>query len=410
MAPETWHDPYPHYDRMREHDPVHLSDLGMWMLFGFDEVKTFYGDADRFKLSYELGQKTRFGDAVEDELWYQTFRKMIAFRDEPDHARIRRIFAGAFTPQHIASMRGSVESICDDLIEGLLPHGQMDLMRDFAIPLTIHRIGDLVGVDPADRDRIGDLAQRSTKVISFVPLTQEQLDDINEATAELVDYFASLAARIRSGNADNNSVFAAMVSAIDSDETMHEEELYANAIILYAAGFDTTSTALGLAMMNLWRHPDQLEIARSEPETLAATGVAELLRYDTSGQGISRMTVTDVTFGDTTIPAGSPVIGFSGSANRDPAWCSDPNKLDLRRKAPGSLVFGGGLHFCLGHALAKQELEIGLRALLTRFPGIEPENFEQKMHDGPIVRQVVDFPVHWETGASLIDDAKKSDQ
>jgi cytochrome P450 len=394
LAPDMCIDPYPHYARMREHGPVHLSDLDFWLLFRHADVAAFFAEK-RLEHQYFLTQTMRSGPEVVDQPYFDLFHRMVFILDNPDHRRVRRMFTSSFTPMRVRSIRGQVEAIAGALLDDVEPQGGMDLVTDFAKPFPTRVIGALLGVPEPDQIRIGSLADALAPALEFLPMDIPTLLAANEASLELAAYFRQLAVAKRA--APDDSLYSAMVRSVDEgggDDGLDEEELIANAVLMYIAGHETTTGAVGLAVLGLHRNPDQLALLREQP-ALLPNAVEELLRYDTPGQATARVTMEAIEFGDTTIEAGNGVVAYIGSANRDDAAYPDAGRLDLRRPVEGLTSFGGGAHLCIGHALARQELEVALRAILQRFPSLTLDTLDPPFRPTALMRGVASLPVTW---------------
>ncbi len=217
----------------------------------------------------------------------------------------------------------------------------MDLIADFAYPFPLRIIGSILGIPNEDHETIGSLATALNPVLEFLPMNAEVLAAVNSAVRELTAYFSALAAKRRSE--PTNDLFSAMVHATEDGDTLTDDELVADAILLYVAGNETTAGGLGLMLLALHRNPEQLALLKAQPE-LRLNAVEELLRYDTPGQATARVLTTDVTLADTTLAAGSIVLGYIGAANRDPEVYREPDTLDLTRdfsQLPRPLTWGG---------------------------------------------------------------------
>ncbi|MGH9037158.1 MAG: cytochrome P450, partial [Acidimicrobiia bacterium] len=262
-----------------------------------------------------------------------------------------------------------------------------------AYQLPVRVIGELLGVPPADQDRIAGWVHALNPVLEFLPMSDEVLARANEATGALAEYFGDLAAKRR--NDPHDDLFSAMVHAEEEGERLSEDELIANAILLYLAGHETTAGGTGLAVLALHRNPDQLARLRSDPG-LIAHAARELIRYDTPGQATARVSTEPITFGDVEIPAGQGIVAWIGAANRDPEAFPEPDRLDLHRSFDRDhLSLGGGAHYCLGHALARQELEVALATLLRRCPDLTLETLDPPFRETSLMRGVLTLPVTW---------------
>lgn len=392
LAPEMAVDPYPQYHELRRRDPVHLWPLGFWFLTRHADTAAFFADRT-LEHRYVRSQIQRLGENVVDEPYFEMFSHMVFILDNPDHRRIRQLFTATFTPRRVAEMHKRVEAIADDLIDAKAAAREMDLVADYAYQLPVRVIGELLGIPDEDHARIAEWVHALNPVLEFLPMSDEVLAKANEATGVLAEYFTDLAAKRRSDPHDD--LFSAMVHAEEEGERLSEIELVANAILLYLAGHETTAGGTGLAVLALHRNPDQLALLESDPD-LMADAVRELLRYDAPGQATARVTTVPTTFSGVEIPEGQVVVAWIGAANRDPDVFPDPDRLDLRRPVERDLMtFGGGAHYCLGHSLARQELEVALSTLLRRCPGLRLETLDPPFRETSLMRGVVRLPVTW---------------
>lgn len=392
LAPEMAVDPYPSYHELRRRDPVHQSPLGFWFLSRHADVAAFFADR-RLEHQYVRTQTMRLGEGVEAQPYFQMFSHMVFILDNPAHHRIRGLFTSTFTPRRVAAMREQVQAIAEALIDRRERERAMDLVADFAYPFPVRVIGELLGVPEDDQVRIGDWVHALNPVLEFLPMSDDVLARANDATGALAEYFGHLAAERRRDPRDD--LFSAMVHAEEEGQRLSEVELVANAILLYLAGHETTAGGTGLAVLALHRNPEQLALLQSEPELLPQA-VRELLRYDTPGQATARVSTEPVTFSGTEIPAGQGIVAWIGAANRDPEAFPEPDRLDLRRQFENDHVsLGGGAHYCLGHALARQELEVALATFLRRCPKLTLETLDPPFRETSLMRGVVSLPVHW---------------
>ena len=385
--------PYPTYARLRATDPVHMSALGAFVLTRHADVEKLLGDDETFQHQYVAQQHMRVGPEVESEPYFDYFQRMVFVLDSPDHRRIRKLLHRAFTPARVREISERAAAIANALIDEHAAARRMDLVKDFAFPFPMRVIGAIMGLPDADHDKIGGFATALNPVLEFLPMSPEILATANNAVGELAEYFTALAAERRAEPTDD--LFSAMVHASEDGDTLNDRELIGNAILLYIAGHDTTAGGIGLTTLNLDRHPSQRQLLRTRPE-LIPNAVEELLRYDTPGQGTARVVMADTTFANTTVPAGSFVLGYLGAANRDPEAYDDPDTLDITRdfaSLPRTATWGGGPHLCLGRNLALQEFEIVLKSLLNRCPDLTVDNAE--FRPTPLMRGLERLDVHW---------------
>jgi len=360
-------DPYPRYARLRALAPVHRSSFGFWALSRYDDCqrllrhpgsgKDFSGVANTLGLSEEQwARQSRFRDDTSSMLT----------SDPPDHTRLRGLVTRVFTPRAVEALRPRIVALVDDLLDGL-GEGEVEVMGTLAFPLPVTVIGEMLGVPAADRAGLRPLVRAVTAVLELAP-TPDALDEAVAADNRMREYFADLVARRRREPADD--MLTQLVEAEDRGDQLSEDELISTAILLFAAGFETTTHLIGNGLLALLRHPDQLGRLRSD-RSLLRTAVEELLRYDSPVQIAARTIYEDLVLDGHRIEPGNVVVALLGAANRDATRFDDPDRFDIGRADGAPLSFGGGIHFCLGAALARLEGQIVLDRLLDRFTSME---------------------------------------
>ncbi|MFG1718949.1 cytochrome P450 [Micromonospora chalcea] len=365
MSPEGRVDPYPTYERLRAHGPVVQAGPVFFVVTGYAEADAILRDA-------------RFGvmdDALRDQFmpgWRESpailsISRSMLRTNPPDHSRMRRLAAGAFTPRRIAAMRDVVQAQADELIDAMLAaEGPVDFMAAFAYPLPVGVICALLGVPAADRPLFRRWATDLTGVLE-PEITEEELAVADRGAAELRAYFTELVATRRRAPADD--LTTALVQAHDGGDRLSGDELLANLIVLLVAGFETTTNLLGNGLVALLEHPRAAAALAEHPE-FAPGYVDELLRYDSPVQLTSRMSTAPSRYGDVDLPPESWVIVMLGAANRDPRRYPEPARFDPWRPQVHPLSFGAGPHYCLGAALARLEAQVAFPLLLRRLPGL----------------------------------------
>jgi len=387
------------YARMREESPVQLQpgldgETPIWFVTRYEDVVTVLTDNERFvvdpKLALtpdELAALSGGGPEPDERV-----NENLLAKDGDDHRRLRRLVTKAFTPRMVEQLRPRVQEIADDLIDRVADRGQMELVDDFAFPLPITVIAELLGIPVEDRDRFREWS--NTFVLPAV--TPELQKQAARHTEEFVDYLDELFARRRIEPAED--LVSALVRAEDEGDHLSENELYSMVVLLIVAGHETTVSLITNAVHALLTHPDQLDVIRSEPG-LVRTAVEELLRFDSPVERtIPRWATAEVELGGRTIGRGEVVIAVVGSANRDAAQFSDADELDLERAANRHVGFGRGPHFCLGAPLARLETEIALETLLRRLPSLRLAIAEDDLYwrPIPIFRSLAELPVAWD--------------
>ncbi|HEX2063330.1 MAG TPA: cytochrome P450, partial [Acidimicrobiales bacterium] len=356
-------DPYSRYAALREHAPVHRSAFGFWLLSRYDDCmqmlrhpgvgKDFSGAASALGLSEE--QKAQ-QDAFRND------HSNMLFADPPDHTRLRNLVVRAFTPRTVETLRPRIVALVDELLDGF-GDGEVEVMDALAFPLPVTVIGEMLGVPAEDRPRFRPLVRATTAVLELA-VSPEALAQATEASTAMEEYFAALVAERRARPRED--LLTQLIEAEDKGDQLSEQELISTAILLFAAGFETTTHLIGNGLLALLRHPEQLDRLRRD-RGLLRPAVEELLRYDSPVQINARTAYQDLLLGDHHIDAGSTVIALLGAANRDPERFTDPDELDLGRSEASPLSFGSGIHYCLGAALARLEAQVVLDRLLERF-------------------------------------------
>jgi hypothetical protein len=361
MDPAFIDDPYPTYHRLRTADPVHASPLGFWVLTRYEDVVAVLRDPRFIKEPIAAVVAARFGAVTPGS------PLSMLDRDPPDHTRLRGLVSKAFTPRVVELMRPDVQQIVDGLLDEAADARAMDLIEDFAYPLPVTVICQLLGVPVADRVRFRswglDIARGLDGIL--LPRDSEIHQKSADARRALTDYFRDLIAERRtSPRAD---LLSGLIAAEEAGDRLSEDELLATCILLLVAGHETTVNLVGNGTLALLRHPDELRRLRENPG-LIGSAVEELLRYDGPVQRTARVPSEEVTIGGRTIPKNEMVLPFIGAADRDPAQFPDPDRLDIGRADNRHIAFGWGIHFCLGAPLARVEGQIAINALVQRFP------------------------------------------
>lgn len=362
MDPEFVADPYPMYHRLRAEDPVHHSPLGFWVLTRYPDVMAMLRDPRLIKEPIAAFVAARFGMAVPPGLGLSMLD-----RDPPDHTRLRGLVSKAFTPRALERLRPEIQQIVDGLLDEVEARGSMDLVEEFAYPLPVRVICEMLGVPVKDHERFKawglDIA-RGLDAIMLPPDSEVGQRSVSGRRA-LADYFRGLIAERRAAPRDD--MLSALIAAEEAGDKLNEEELLATCILLLVAGHETTVNLIGNGTLALLRHPDQLRKLRERPG-LIGTAVEELLRFDGPVQRTARIPSEDVTIGGQTIGKGEMVMPFLGAADRDPTQFPDPDRLDITRADNRHIAFGMGIHFCLGAPLARMEGQIAINTLLARLP------------------------------------------
>jgi len=362
MDPEFLADPYPTYHRLRAEDPVHQSPLGFWVLTRYEDVSAVLRDARFIKEPLAALVAARFGADVPRGMGLSMLD-----RDPPDHTRLRALVSKVFTPRVVEGLRPRIREIVDGLIARVHAVGTMDLIEEFAYPIPVNVICEMMGVPVKDHERFKGWSLDIARGLDSVWLPPDSEIPRRSAAARhaISGYFRELIAARRAS--PRGDLLSALIAAEEAGDKLSEEELMATCILILIAGHETTVNLIGNGVLALLRHPDELDRLRRTP-ALITSAVEELLRYDGPVQRTARVASDDATIGGRTIRKGDMVMPFIGAADRDPAQFPDPDRLDLSRADNRHLAFGWGIHFCLGAPLARVEGQIAIDALVRRLP------------------------------------------
>ncbi|GAB2923311.1 cytochrome P450 [Micromonospora polyrhachis] len=378
----------PTYGELREKQPLVRVRLPYgeeaWLATRYEDVKTVLGDL-RFSRAAALGRD-------EPRSTPHSIQEGILTMDPPDHTRLRKLVAKAFTARRVEQLRPRTQQIADELLDAMIAAGPpADLVEHFSTPLPIRVICELLGVPIVDQGRFHTWSEA---IVSTTSLSPEQID---EYLANLYAYIAELVAQRRKEPTDD--LISALVRARAEDEDrLTEDELVRLAAGLLAAGHETTVTQISNFVYVLLTHPSELDRLRADPELIPAA-VEELLRYVPLGaaSAFARYARENVELGGGTVRAGEPVLGALSSANRDERVFADPDRLDLTRPTNPHVGFGHGVHHCVGAQLARMELQVALGSLITRLPDLRlavPEP-DLAWKSGLLVRGLTALPVAW---------------
>jgi len=362
-------DPYAHYAPIRAANPVHHDPRGPWMVFGYDDVKRVLrgpGISSRLANAPDTPRTQRLVEAWGTGI---ITKPHLSRADPPEHTRLRRVLAAAFTPRHMEALRPRIREIVDELLVGA--GDEIEVGAQLARPLPYRVMCELLGYPPDTDDSLMIECTHAFVVATMEPFMDgAQVDAVVRANKLLTEQIRDAVEWKRDHLGDD--LMSLLLNAGDEREVLSEDEVVEQVRLLFAAGHETTVNAVELALLSLLRNRDQWDLLVGNPD-LIDNAVEELLRYDNTIQIAWRTTPDDFELGTATIPAGNDVIGWIGSANRDPAkWGPAADRLDVTRQDAGDhLSFGSGLHLCLGAWLARAELQELLRTLAARYPAMD---------------------------------------
>lgn len=394
LSPDFIRDPYPHYERLRTTDPMHLTPLGMFVASRHAEASLVMRDK-RFGKDYVERTIRRYGPDIMKEPVFRSMSHWMLQQDPPDHTRLRGLVVKAFTARRVEDMRPRIQHIVDETLDRIIPQGKMDLIEDFAFRLPVTIICDMLGIPEEHREVFYASSRDGGRLLDPVPLTPAEIQQGNAGNAMAAMYFQQLFELRRKQPGDD--LITQLVQAEEDGHKLTNEELTANIILLFGAGHETTVNLIGNGLLALYRNPDQLALLKANP-SLITNAIEEFLRYVSSVQLTGRVALEDIDdLGGKKIPKGESVLCLLGSANRDPAVYPDrPDRLDTTRPNVRPLSFGGGIHFCLGAQLARIEAEVAIATLLRRLPELRLDDTENpEWRPTFVLRGLKRLPASW---------------
>ncbi|WP_163155619.1 cytochrome P450 [Bradyrhizobium uaiense] len=394
LAPEFIRNPYPHYERLRRLDPMHVNAHGAFVASRHAEASLVLRDK-RFGKDYVERTIRRYGPKIMDEPVIRSMSHWMLQQDPPDHTRLRGLVVKAFTARRVEDMRPRIQHVVDETLDRIIPQGRMDLIEDFAFRLPVTIICDMLGIPEEHREAFYTGSRDGGRLLEPVPLSAEEIKQGNAGNAMAAMYFHQLFELRRKQPGDD--LTTQLVQAEEDGQKLTNEELTGNIILLFGAGHETTVNLIGNGLLALFRNPDQLALLKANPG-LITNAIEEFLRYDSSVQMTGRVALEDIEdLGGKRIPKGESVLCLLGSANHDPAVYPDhPEKLDIQRPNVKPLSFGGGIHFCLGAQLARIEAEIAISTLLRRIPDLRLDDAENpEWRPTFVLRGLKRLPASW---------------
>ncbi|MGN2637128.1 cytochrome P450 family protein [Nocardia takedensis] len=393
--------PYGHYARWRAEGPVHPVEFSTgaraWVVVGYDAARQVLRDPTvRKDPGSEAGAMVRGGSGGGSGLTAVNPRLLrhLLNSDGAHHTRMRRAVSPVYAPGRVDALIPRVTAIAESLLDRLAAaareNGHADLMTEFAFPLPITVICEMLGVPVADRHRF----RYWSMIVSDATLSDPE--EMRVTTDAIVDYFDALLAERRAhGRADGTDLLSTLLHAPGDGERLTDDEILATAFLVLIAGHETTVNLLGNSVLTLLSEPGRYREVAEHPDRVPGL-VEEMLRYDGPvNMSTMRYTTAPIVVGDTVVPAGEMILVALGSTNRDERRFPAASRFDPARDQTGHMAFGHGVHFCLGAGLARMESRIALTALLRRFPdlrlAVDPADL--RWQESLLFRGVRELPV-----------------
>lgn len=365
-------DPYPVLNDLREAAPIYWNEAaGHWVITRFSDVQETLRDRRLGRSYTHLFSHAALGRAEPDSRWaafQQHEQWSLLCLEPPDHTRIRRLVAKVFTPKSVTAIRPAVQGFADELLDVCRDRGQFELLRDYAQPYSVAVICSMLGVPRTDMQLLLDWSHAIVKMYEL-STSNEVRAAANTAAAEYIDYTRALIAEKRR-NPDGLLV-SELVRVEDEGDTLTDDEIVSTTMVLVEAGHEATVNTLGNGMRAIMHHPGEWQRVVSG-DVAARTAVEEMLRWDPPLHLFERWALEDgIEIAGQRIQVGQEVAMLFGAAQRDPRRFDNPDHFDIGRGDMAHIGFGGGIHFCVGAPLARQEIEISIAGLAARFPSLQ---------------------------------------
>jgi cytochrome P450 len=364
-------DPYPVLNALREATPIVWNErTEQWMLTRFADVHDTLRDRRLGRGYTHRYTHAEFGRAEPDSRWsrfHEHERWSLLCLEPPDHTRLRRLVAKVFTPSAVAALRPSIERLAVELLEPCASSGEFDLISQYAQPYSVAVICSMLGVPRADTQLLLDWSHAIVKMYEL-STTDEVRAAADRAAGEYIDYTRALIADKR--RSPDGLLVSALATVVDEGERLHDDEIVSTTMVLLEAGHEATVNTLGNGVRALMRHRDEWKrLVRGDVD--ARTAVEEMLRWDSPLQLFERWVLEPgVEIAGQRLAVGDEVAMLFGSAERDPRRFTDADRFDIGRGDTAHIGFGGGIHFCVGAPLARLEIDVSLRTLVSRLPDL----------------------------------------
>ncbi len=386
--------PYPTYHRLRSENPVHRHYIeGDWVFTRYADVKAVLRSGcvrthNRPELIQQKNLYLQDKGKNLNTLAY-TSNKLLFFMNPPDHSRLRSLVIQAFSPTVVERMRPRIQEIVNDLLDQVRNKGTMDIIADLAEPLPVIVIARMLGIPNEAQDQLHQWSKVFIRILDSL-VSLEEYEVLNKVIEDFQEYLRHLIAEREKDPQED--LISALIAARNQGERLSQEELLATCILLFMTGEETTVNTIGNGMLALLSYPEQMETLKREP-TIIQNAVEEILRYDSPVQMTNRIAIDNIEIGNQTIQAGEKITLCIGSANRDPAQFSDPDRFNINRSENNHLAFGDGIHYCLGAALARAQAQIAINTLVQQFPNLKLATDKLEWRDNIVLRGLKTLPI-----------------
>ena len=391
-------DPYTYFSQIREDDPVHWNEkYELWLVSRYADLVWVARHPEVFSSEWwKRDPRSPYPEIDESDMGlYQYVREFFSDwfiqHDRPEHAEMRMVVHGYFNPKAMEQWRPMVQNAVQSLLDEAEERGSMDAMKDFAVPLPLLVIAQMMGMPNQDRSFIRQLAE---KLLFLGRGELDRMQPLADGIKGLLDYLSPIVdERVKNPGDDLLSVLAIG----EKKGIYNRQEVLANAILLLLAGHETTINLICNGTLALIQHPDQLKAFQEDPVGRAVRATEECLRFDAPVRSIQRIASEDIELNGKTIRKDERLRWFISSANRDPDVFTDPETFDISRHPNPHVAFGSGIHHCLGATLARLEGQEALKMLVERFSNLDLTVPVENLSYQPSItfRSLKSLPIAW---------------
>jgi cytochrome P450 len=403
FTPEVIADPYTYYGRLREEDPVHWNEkYELWVITRYDDLVWLTRRHELFSNAvFKNDPRPPYPEIYESDLGlYEYVRnyqgEQFIQHDRPEHLDMRMVVHEYFAPKSMEQWRPLIQSAIKDLLDEAEEKGRMDVMRDFATPLPVLVIAQLMGIPYEDRPYIRQLAEKLLNIGRGEP---DRMQPLTEGMKGMIDYVSPLVDERIVNPGDD---FISVLASGEKQGIFTRHQVLVNTSLLLLAGHETTINLICNGTLAFIRHSEQWELLKEDPAGRTVRATEECLRYDSPVKSIQRIASQDVEMRGKLIHKDDRIRWFISPANRDPEVFPEPDKFDINRYPNSHVAFGSGIHHCLGAYLARMEGQEAFKALAERFPSLHLETEVEKLEYQPSItfRSLKALPVSWDEGGN----------
>jgi len=370
LAPAVVADPYSFFNALRDREPVYWNEsLGAWVLTSYDDVMNAFRDprlsADRITPYYERKLKGPNGEV--HRFTYETLSRWMVFVDPPEHTRLRKLVDHVFRPKAIERMRENVQALVEELVAELKTKKEFDFVHDFAYPLPVLVISEMLNVPREDRERIKHWSDDIMTLVFGALDVKDRHERARVAFMDMSNYLAAIIKERR--NNLGHDLLSLLLAAEERGDALSEKEVIATCILLLFGGHETTTNLLANGLRALLIN-NQWELLKQKPE-LMGQAIEEILRWDGPSKAMWRIAKEDVEIGGKAVKAGDKLLLVQVGANRDPSQFERPDEFDITREKTQHCGFGYAVHYCIGAPIARLEGMLTFKLLMEELPNLE---------------------------------------